>query len=104
MNLKLRLLAVMFSLSAIVHAQAPRGALVREGLIYLSPDTSSAKVGRIDRGREVIILESSRNWLHVEANISEEKTVTGWMLDKGIVRASTPDGDKVLYGEAVDSE
>ena len=28
----------------------------------------------------------------------------GWVLDKGVVRASTPNGDKILFGEAVDSE
>jgi hypothetical protein len=72
--------------------------------IYLSPDTSSAKLAEMDRGREVIVLEVSREWLHVEANLSEERTVTGWMLDQGVVRASTPNGDKILFGEAVDSE
>ncbi|PYX08676.1 MAG: hypothetical protein DMG85_10100, partial [Acidobacteria bacterium] len=46
----------------------------------------------------------SREWLHVTANVTEERTVTGWMLDKGVVRTSTPDGDKILYGEGVDSE
>jgi hypothetical protein len=85
-------------------ADYQRGALVRVAQIYLSPDTSSAKLSEMDRGREVIVLEASREWLHVEANLSEERTVTGWMLDQGVVRASTPNGDKILYGEAVDSE
>src|SRR5437867_10969169 len=26
------------------------------------------------------------------------------MLDKGVIRASTPNGDKILYGETVDPE
>ena len=64
----------------------------------------SAKLAEIDRGREIIVLETSREWVHVEANLTEERTVTGWVLDKGVVRTSTPNGDKILYGEAVDSE
>jgi len=81
-----------------------RGAVVRIAQIYLSPDTSSAKLAEMDRGREIIVLETSREWVHVEANLTEERTVTGWVLDKGVVRASTPNGDKILFGEAVDSE
>src|SRR5713226_8654840 len=81
-----------------------RGAMMRVAPLYISPDPTSAKLSDIERGREVVILETSREWLHVEANVTEERTVTGWMLDKGVVRASTPSGDKILYGEAVDSE
>ena len=92
--------------SAIPAAAATfeRGAVVRVAQIYLSPDTSSAKLAEMDRGREIIVLETSREWAHVEANLTEERTVTGWVLDKGVVRASTPNGDKILFGEAVDSE
>ena len=81
-----------------------RGAVVRVAQIYLSPDTSSAKLAEMDRGREIIVLETSREWAHVEANLNEERTVSGWVLDKGVIRASTPNGDKILFGEAVDSE
>jgi hypothetical protein len=98
---------------------ADRGALVREAVIYLSPDSSSNKLGNAERGREVILLEKSRNWLHVEALLGtartpdaafvqdediEGKTVSGWILDAGVVWASTPNGDRILFGAAVDSE
>ena len=85
-------------------ADVVRGVPIRVASIYLSPDSASNKLAEIDRGREVVVLETSRDWLHVEAALTEEKTITGWMLDKGIVRASTPNGDKILFGEAVDSE
>src|SRR2546422_3767728 len=97
------LLLIFFLLTAATFA-AERGQLIRVGNLYLSPDASSAKLADVERGREVVILETSRDWLHVEANLSEERAVTGWMLDKGVVRASTPNGDKILFGEAVDSE
>jgi outer membrane protein assembly factor BamD (BamD/ComL family) len=34
----------------------------------------------------------------------EGKTISGWILDTGIVWASTPNGDRILFGAAVDSE
>jgi outer membrane protein assembly factor BamD (BamD/ComL family) len=98
---------------------ADRGALVREAAIYLAPDASSSKLGTAERGREVILLEKSRNWLHVEALLGsahtpdaafvededvEGKTVSGWILDTGVVWASTPNGDRILFGAAVDCE
>jgi hypothetical protein len=85
-------------------ADYQRGTVVRVAQVYLSPDTSSAKLAEMDRGREIIVLETSREWAHVEANLTEERTVTGWVLDKGVVRSSTPNGDRILFGEAVDSE
>src|SRR5438067_616437 len=97
------LLLIFFLLTGATFA-AERGRLVRVGNLSLAPDESSAKLADVERGREVVILETSRDCLHVEANLSEERAVTGWMLDKGVIRASTPNGDKILYGEAVDSE
>jgi hypothetical protein len=97
------LLALALSTPAAA-ADFQRGAIVRVAQIYLSPDTSSAKLAEMDRGREIIVLETSREWAHVEANLTEERTVTGWVLDKGVIRSSTPNGDKILFGEAVDSE
>jgi outer membrane protein assembly factor BamD (BamD/ComL family) len=111
-------LALMASASAPL-AAADRGTLVREAILYLSPDTTSAKLGQAERGREVILLDRSSHWLHVEALLgftntpdpnfvedeeAEGKTVTGWIVDVGVVWASTPNGDRIVYGAAVDSE
>ena len=85
-------------------AEVRRGATMRVTSIYIAPDSTSAKLGDIERGREVIVLETSRDWLKVEANVTEERTITGWILGKGVVQASTPNGDRILFGEAVDSE
>jgi hypothetical protein len=93
---------LLFSVSCFADAQ--RGAMLRVASIYIAPDTTSAKLGEIERGREVIVLETSRDWLKVEANLTEERTITGWILGKGVVQASTPNGDRILFGEAVDSE
>ena len=97
------LLTLAFAVPATA-ADYQRGTVVRVAQVYLSPDTSSAKLAEMDRGREIIVLETSRDWVHVEANLTEERSVTGWVLDKGVIRTSTPNGDKILFGEAVDSE
>jgi hypothetical protein len=108
--------AAAMSVSALA---AERASVVREAVIYLSPDTSSSKLANVERGRELIVLENIRNWIHVEALLGQaraeaaiidddenggEKTVTGWIQEKGVVRSTTPDGDKILYGEGADSE
>ena len=86
-------------------AAAEHGSLIRVANIYLSPDTNSAKLAEIERGRELVVIETTRgDWVHVEAFLGEEKTVTGWILDKGFVRNTTQDGDRILFGEGADSE
>lgn len=102
-------LAVIAAAATLIFCQAAfadavRGAPIRVVSIYLSPDSNSAKMGELDRGREVIVLETTREWLHVEANMTEEKTISGWVLRKYVVISSAPNGDKILFGEAVDSE
>ena len=96
--------ALLLFASIWCQAQARSATTLRVASIYVTPDTSSAKLGEVDRGREIILLENSREWLKVEANLTEERTVTGWITDKGVVEASTPNGDRILFGEAVDSE
>ena len=98
-------------------AQALRGTLVHEETIRVSPSTESAKLGEAGRGHELIIIDSSRDWTHVEAVLREPakdadeddeaaqgKTITGWVLTKALVSMNTPNGDKTIFGEAVSSE
>jgi hypothetical protein len=98
-------------------AQAQRGTLVHEETMRVAPSTESAKVGEAQRGRELIILDTSRDWVHVQAILrppshdegateeeEEGKTVTGWVSAKAFVSGTTQDGDRILFGEAADSE
>jgi hypothetical protein len=104
----MRFVAVLVLISAIhpslSRADVIRAASIRVAPIYVSPDASSAKLADVDRGRELVVLETSGDWVKVEAALTEERVVTGWMQKKGLVDSTTPDGDKILYGEAVDSE
>ncbi|HXE91007.1 MAG TPA: hypothetical protein VNK82_08605 [Terriglobales bacterium] len=105
------LLLLGLGLLATLHASAQdtfpakeRVVLVREAIVYISPDASSAKLAQAERGREGAVLDRSRQWVQVFINTEQGRNVTGWILDKGLVRASTPNGDRILFGEAVDSE
>ena len=104
------LLLVLLASTLAVAAVGPRGTTIREGVIYISPDTNSAKLSNISRGRDVVVLERTPGWAHVvgtvESNpeLESERNVTGWMMDKGIILPDTPEGDKIIFGEAADSE
>jgi len=90
--------------------------MLREGTIYITPDTTSSKLSNIGRGREVTVLERTPGWAHVVGTVDvtfnievggeerNERNVSGWVLDKGVITTTTVDGDKVLFGEAFDSE
>jgi hypothetical protein len=58
----------------------------------------------------VAVVERSPGWANVVATVETDpeqetsRNVTGWVVDKGIVTPSTPEGDKIVFGEAVDSE
>jgi hypothetical protein len=105
-NLRSRQIVVLLFLlvPCLGFADVIRATTIRVAGIYLSPDSSSTKLADVDRGREVIFLEASGDWERVEANLTEERLVTGWMQSKGLVQATTPDGDKILFGEAADAE
>ena len=109
-------LIALFSTSA-AFAQALRGTLVHEETIRVSPSSDAAKLGTAGRGHELIIIESSRDWTHVQAILrepskeendedeeSQGKTISGWVQTKGLVGQNTPNGDKIVFGEAVNSE
>jgi hypothetical protein len=105
MNLKsaIALLTLLFA-GVLPSAAVIRGAMMRIATIYVSPDATSAKLGEVERGREVVVIQTSRDWINVEAQLTQERVITGWILEKGVVQASTPNGDRILFGEAVDAE
>jgi len=88
----------------------PRATSLRQTPLYVSPDTTSQKVDRIQEGRELIVAESSGPWVRVFANTDIEEVderdapVSGWMQSKGIVQETTPNGDLILMGEAASLE
>jgi hypothetical protein len=122
--MKLRFASIaIFTIASILFcasfafAVAQRGTLVHEETIRVAPSADSARLGEAGRGHELVILDTSRDWVHVEAILSqprndegateeeqEGKTITGWVLGKGLVTTTTQDGDRIIFGEAADSE
>jgi hypothetical protein len=104
---RLKMLLVVIALAGSAQA-ADRGVLVRETNIYISPDSNSAKLVTAERGRDLAVLDKTQGWLHVIVEITqpmqESRAITGWIVDKGVIMKNTPNGDQIIYGEAVDSE
>jgi hypothetical protein len=112
------LLASLLTLTSLCLAQAQRGTLVHEESIRVSPSGDTAKLGTVERGYELVIFDNSRDWAHVQAILrdpsknpddeddeeAQGKTITGWLPAKALVGMSTPNGDKIVFGEAADSE
>ncbi|MCI0355460.1 MAG: hypothetical protein L0099_10550 [Acidobacteria bacterium] len=99
------LASLLVAAAPLAQAQAKaRGVLAREAVVYLAPDAKSAKLAQAGRGREVAVLDHSREWVQGFITVGPGKDITGWMLNKGLVLASTPNGDRILFGEAADSE
>ena len=109
-------LLTIFS-SASAYAQAQRGTLVHDETLRVSPSADTAKLGTAARGHELIVLDSSRDWTHVTAILSDPrreqdeddedsqgKTISGWVSNKALVTMSTPNGDKIVFGEGANSE
>jgi hypothetical protein len=98
----------------------PRATALRVTWLYISPDTSSQKVDKVQTGREMVVAEHSGSWLRVYANTDIEEArdkdapefghdetpppISGWMQAKGVVIETMPGGDQVLMGEAANQE
>ncbi|MGD0932209.1 MAG: hypothetical protein ABR902_16285 [Candidatus Korobacteraceae bacterium] len=114
MSYRLTLLACLI-LACLPASAIERGVMLREGVIYVSPSTDSAKLSNIGRGREVAVMERTPGWVNVVGTVGAgytpedpenetDRNVTGWIEDKGVITTATPDGDKILFGEAFDCE
>ena len=99
----------------------PRATVLRVTNLYISPDTGSQKVDRVQIGREMVVAEKSGPWVRVYANTDIEEQmdqkdtpwlgsdqatppISGWMEAKGVVEETTPDGDQILMGAAANQE
>ena len=109
--------ASVFLVTAHALAEVQRGTLVQDETIRVAPSADAAKLGEAGRGKEVIIIENTHDWVHVQVILSlpsqeegateeeqEGKTISGWVSAKGLVSTTTQDGDKIIFGEAADSE
>lgn len=99
----------------------PRATVLRITPLYISPDPSSQRVDKVQIGREMVVAEKSGNWMRVYANTDIEEQysdrdtpmvgsdetpppISGWLLAKGVVEESTPNGDQIIMGAAANEE
>jgi outer membrane protein assembly factor BamD (BamD/ComL family) len=111
------LLSFTVAFAGSAFGDALRGTLVHEETIRVAPSADAARVGEATRGIELIILDTSRDWTNVEAIVrapsneegatedeAEGKAITGWVPKQALISSTTQDGDRIIFGEAADSE
>jgi hypothetical protein len=99
--------------------RAARAVVLHEAVVYVASDPDSQRVSLVTPGHEVVIVERSAPWVKVFANTDVEDDqedkpefgdetaptpASGWIRDKGVVSAATPNGDVILYGAAANLE
>ena len=123
-----RLLLALLPLLAIpLHAQKtpdparqPQATVIRPTPLYIQADPGSDKLATIAPGREMAVLEHSGHWIRVYANTDDAQVrsedqpvfsdqvqahpISGWLQDTAVIASDTPQGDAILFGEAISAE
>jgi len=101
------------------YENSPRATVIHTANVYIAADDTSQRIATVMPGHEVVILEKSGPWIRVFANTDTEtdaeeipllqqdqptEVVSGWIHSHGVVEASTPHGDAILFGSAVTLE
>jgi TolA-binding protein len=98
----------------------PVATVLRNTPVFVQADTSSQKLDTITPGREMVIVEQNGPLLRVFANTDVQQNrsedapvfggdaatppISGWLQSKGIVSATTPNADNILYGAGAGQE
>ncbi|MDE1160562.1 MAG: outer membrane protein assembly factor BamD [Acidobacteriaceae bacterium] len=102
--------------------RAARATVLHTANVYVTADASNPPYAQVTPGHEVVIVDRNGAWVNVFANTDEADTrnpdsapeieepgahpdpSSGWIRDKGIVSPTTPKGDALLYGSALEFE
>jgi outer membrane protein assembly factor BamD (BamD/ComL family) len=112
---KLFLLTFLTAISAAAFAgDKEHGTVIAEVMLHVSPDPTSQQLGKVTRGRDIFLMDhtmvDNKPWAHllavVDVDVEREtaRSISGWVPANTVVTTSTPNGDQIIYGEAVDSE
>ena len=112
---KLSLLTLLIAVSsAAFGADKEHGTVIGEVMLHVAPDPNSQNLEKVTRGRDVFLMDRTnvdgKPWAHllavVDVDIEREtdREICGWVPANVVVTTSTPNGDQIIYGEAVDSE
>ena len=114
------LLCCLLAHAAENKPSGPVATVLRPTPLYVQADTQSQRLDQITAGREMVIVSRSGPWLRVFANtdVQQNQTedtpvfggdsatppISGWIENKGVVTADTPNADNILYGAAAGEE
>jgi outer membrane protein assembly factor BamD (BamD/ComL family) len=109
---KIGLMVLVGLLSVSVCSAAEHGTLIREATLYAYSNTNTQKLAQVERGRDLTILEQSnadgKRWVKVSMPADQQaqvtREITGWVSAQALITASTPNGDQIVFGQAVASE
>jgi hypothetical protein len=98
----------------------PIATVLRNTPVFVQADTGSQRLDTITAGREMVIVEQNGPWVRVFANTDVQQNqaadapvfggesstppISGWVQGKGIVSATTPNAENILYGAAAGEE
>jgi hypothetical protein len=95
-------------------ADKEHGTVISETTLYVTPDPGAQKLGRVTRGRDIFLMDrttvDNKPWSHLLAVVDVDlerqsmREISGWVPANVVITTSTPNGDQIIYGEAVDSE
>jgi hypothetical protein len=112
---RLSLLTLLIVMSAAAFAgDKEHGTVIAEVMLHVSPDPTSQQLSKVTRGRDIFLMDHTmvdkKPWAHllavVDVDVEREtaRSISGWVPADSVVTTSTPNGDQIIYGEAVDSE
>lgn len=106
----------VFGFAAVAWAQVTdqqHGTVIGDVVMYVTPDTGAAQVAHPSRGRDTWLMGRStidgKPWAHIMVTMSKNsfsapETVTGWTDGRLVITSATPNGDQIIYGEAVEAQ
>jgi outer membrane protein assembly factor BamD (BamD/ComL family) len=122
-SIVLSCICLIFAASTFAADKPPSGPIatvLRDTSVFVQADTGSQRLDTITPGREMVIVEKNGPWLRVFANTDVQQNraedapvfggdaasppISGWIQAKGIVSASTPNADNILYGAGAGQE
>jgi hypothetical protein len=89
------------------------GTVIGDAVMYVSPDINAAQVARPSRGRDTWLMGRSvidgKPWAHIMVTMSQNsysapRTISGWTDARLVITSATPNGDQIIFGEAVAAE
>ncbi|HEY3769356.1 MAG TPA: hypothetical protein VGN44_11845 [Candidatus Angelobacter sp.] len=112
---RLSMLTFLVAISAAAFAgDKEHGTVITDVMLHVSPDPTSQQLSKVTRGRDIFLMDHTmvdkKPWAHllavVDVDVEREtaRSISGWVPADSVVTTSTPNGDQIIYGEAVDSE